>query len=299
MAIQDRRRDGSADKDKLDLELETATKEQQIAWVCQIIQKEVEKPDGEIDYDLIQECNEFLDELTANDIAYTPEDIEQRLQKQKEDMQASPATVRNSQSHVSVFTRMRRFKTAFRVALVSAVTLTVLLVSVSIVAYAQGYRSAWSFISTNIQKIVGMNPGDRLETDGITIIKNTGTAKYATIEELLQKENIDILYPPVLPEDIALQKIILSAETNENFVVSFQFSSESVNMTVRNYVSNDLSLWSDYTVFDAGVIQFYIEELPDSYYQAVGQYNGYEYSIVCNNYANLILILDNLKGVEK
>ena len=68
MAIRDLRNRDSSDENILDEEFRKATKEQQIEWLCQIIQKEADKPEDQIDYDLIKECSDFLDELTANDL---------------------------------------------------------------------------------------------------------------------------------------------------------------------------------------------------------------------------------------
>ena len=56
MASQDRR-----DPDFNQMENENS--EQQIAWVCNILQKEAEKPDDQKDFQLIQECSDYLKEL--------------------------------------------------------------------------------------------------------------------------------------------------------------------------------------------------------------------------------------------
>ena len=62
-----------------DLNMETATREQRIAILCQIIKSETEKPIEDRDTDLIFECSEFLNELTESELPVTNEELEAKL----------------------------------------------------------------------------------------------------------------------------------------------------------------------------------------------------------------------------
>ena len=51
----------------LNLNMSRATKEQKIQWLCQIIDNEVDKPEEEQDFALINEASDYLRELTEGD----------------------------------------------------------------------------------------------------------------------------------------------------------------------------------------------------------------------------------------
>ena len=50
-----------------------ATKEQKIQWLCQMIDNETDKPEDEMDFALIDECSDYLRELSDKDAEPTPE----------------------------------------------------------------------------------------------------------------------------------------------------------------------------------------------------------------------------------
>ena len=54
-----------------------------ISELYQIIEKEVVKADNQIDYDLIMECSEFIEELTNNKIWHTYEELQEKLKTMK------------------------------------------------------------------------------------------------------------------------------------------------------------------------------------------------------------------------
>ena len=296
MAIRDLRNRDSSDENILDEEFRKATKEQQIEWLCQIIQKEADKPEDQIDYDLIKECSDFLDELTANDLVYSPDEIEQKLKDQKE---KNKKIDRNHASKRTMCSHLKRMRTSLKVALISALVFVLLFASVSIVAYAQGYRSAWDYIVANIQKIVGMEPGSQFTENGITIIKNSGSETYDTMEDLIQNEGLDILYPSKLPDGIQLKRIVQILEDDNQFTLAFQTTADDLSIGVSNYYKNNLELWTDYTTYATEMMTFYIIQVADGAFQAVGQKDNFEYSILYNDYNELISILENMKGIEK
>ena len=63
---------------KRTIDIENASKDELIEYLCETIHREVEKGDS-ADCDLIRECSDWLDELTAHEIAFTPEELKIRL----------------------------------------------------------------------------------------------------------------------------------------------------------------------------------------------------------------------------
>lgn len=137
------------------------------------------------------------------------------------------------------------------------------------------------------------------EMDGITVIKGKYSKKYNTIEELLSNENFDdILYPSKLPENIKIKSVSQIQLNNEQYSIVFKFDSDNFGMYINNYYEINISLLSNYTIYQANGIEFYILQKEDGYY-SIAQYDGKEYSANCNNYEDLIYILSNMKGYSK
>ena len=67
----------------LGLDMSKATREQKIQWLCQMIENEVDKPEDEMDFALIDECSDYLRELSNPEAEATPELKQRILQKIK------------------------------------------------------------------------------------------------------------------------------------------------------------------------------------------------------------------------
>lgn len=184
-----------------------------------------------------------------------------------------------------------------KVAVSFASVCLILLSSFSVMALAMGgYSQAWSYISTHVHEILNMD-GNKTEIDGIEIIKSDYTKKYDTIEELLSTENLDILYPSALPEGVKIEKIVI--ESNSNFKkISYVFSSDDINLNIKNTFDIDLSKLDNLKIFTVNNADFHIIELQDSTFQDVAHINEFEYTMNCIKYDDLIYILSNMKGLE-
>ena len=186
-----------------------------------------------------------------------------------------------------------------RLAISFAAVFLVIALSFSVAAASLGgFSKAWIYISNSVKEIFGMGSGET-EMDGITVIKGKYSKKYNTIEELLSNENFDdILYPSKLPENIKIKSVSQIQLNNEQYTLTFQFNSENLNLHISNYYKSNFEFLSDYTIYQANGIEFYILQKEDGYY-SIAQYDGKEYSANCNNYEDLIYILSNMKGYSK
>lgn len=59
-------------------------------------------------------------------------------------------------------------------------------------------------------RIVELFVGERVEYEGIDIIKENESIKYESIEEFFKRTNYDVLYPSKLPKEITIKKVILT-----------------------------------------------------------------------------------------
>lgn len=70
------------EKLKCKIDIANVSKDEIIQYLCQTIHCEVERG-KESDCDLIRECSDWLDELTADEIIITPEELAEKLDKIK------------------------------------------------------------------------------------------------------------------------------------------------------------------------------------------------------------------------
>ena len=265
---------------------ETASKEELIDFLIKKINSEVEKGDG-ADCDLIRECSDWLDELTQDEIVFTPEELERNLEKIKAKVMSDKPIKKRKKMSV---------KTFVRIALIAAVIFTISILSLSAVAVNKGYSSAWEYVSENIGKIFGLNDGEMFEETGITIIKNTDSVSYKNMEALLATEKLNILYPDNMPNGIKIKCIYYVAEDNNKFVLKLIMSDDSCNISIRNYYYTNKAILQSIERTTINGVDFYIVQKDNSSSHAICQYNGFEYTIQCDKYDNLLMIINNLKG---
>lgn len=265
---------------------ETASKEELIDYLVKTIHNEVSKGD-DADCDLVRECSDWLDELTEDEIVFTPEELERNLEKIKaKTVSDKPVKIRKKVA----------WKKFVRVALIAAVIFTISLLSLSAVAANQGYDSMWEYIIINAGKLLGMNQGEELDGDGITVIKNTGTVKYGSMEELLESESLDVLYPHVMPNNIRIIQLQYIHSDDNHYTLYLLFSNNSYTFDISNYYSVDVSNLTGFDSLTINELDIYIAQKEDGTYFALLQKDGYEYTIKSPNYDNLIIIINNMKG---
>lgn len=266
---------------------ESASKEELIAYLIKTIQNEVSKGDDEVDHDLVRECSDWLDELTEDEVVFTQEELDRKLEKLKaKEVSDKPARV---------LPKVTRRKIV-RISLLVAAMLVISLMSLSAVAMNRGYGSAWDLISDNIGKMFDMERGDEINDDGITIIKNTGTVKYDNMDELLKAESLTILYPRVLPNKIKIAGLRYVNKKHDKYTLRIVLSDDLYAFDVSNSYTVDILKQTEFELMTCNGLDFYVTQKEEGVYFALLQTNGYEYSIKAPTYDDLLLIINNLKG---
>lgn len=77
---------------KCKIDITNASKDEIIQYLCHTIHCEVERG-MESDCDLIRECSDWLDELTADEIIITPEELAVNLEKIKSSTRCDYVTI--------------------------------------------------------------------------------------------------------------------------------------------------------------------------------------------------------------
>ncbi len=279
--------------------MERREQDEEIARLYQIIENELQKPEDEMDSSLIAECSEFIEELRQEqgekqsiDSDKTPESVYAKIEGGDKDR------IRKSVQHTQKprLPRQKRVLIRFAAAMVAVL---ILVMSITVVAVRNGYCSAWEYIAENIKEIVNMSDGEISESGNITLIKNDNTTKYSSIEELIEQEQLDIIFPSVLPDNVQFQKVTQHDIDEDKKKWDFQTNNEYLDIVVYNYYRNQYEELNDYNEYQMGDLKFIILELDENIYQAMSQFNGSEYVIRYNNYDELLKILTGMKGIDK
>ena len=271
-------------KNILEFDPVNATDEQIRAWLFAIIAQELDKPEEHQDIDLISECSECETYLSGSENTLT-----------EAQYLAGLAEIKQRAAGVSKQRKDKpRVWRCFPVLLAAALALIVL--SVGTAAAFNG-SAAWEFITTGIQQILGMKPGDALEGDKVTLIKGDLVAEYDSVEEALKEEGFEgILYPTVLPEGVFIKKISLVESTEGNYKLTFVFNSTDISYGFTNYKTDDYDVWNQYEQYIVDGITFYITPVNgDEKYQAVWLDSMCEYHMTCSTYDELINIIKSIK----
>lgn len=276
---------------KRNFDIASASKDELIEYLCQTIQSEVEKGEG-VDCDLIRECSDWLDELTADEITFTPEELALRLEAIKSGKIINEVPSEKMRSNGSI-SKPRIWS---RVTILVASMILLSLLSLTVMAIHAGYDSVWVYISSNFKTILGMDLGEEISNDGITIIKNSQPKYYDSIEELLATEGFDIYYPSLIPNNQSITEIRYVDESRDNYALYFVFSDGSYLFHVVNYYITNLSILDNVETVTVNDMVYYISSKPNNSYHAICQHNGFEYSLDSNNYEDLLFLIYNMKG---
>lgn len=274
-----------------EIDIENASKEELIEYLCQTIHYEVEKGE-DADCDLIRECSDWLGELTADKIVFTPEELDAKLEAIKTGKYTNTAKP-HKPSHIHHVTKRKVFA---RVTILVASLVLLSFLSLSALAMHAGYSCTWEYISTHFMTILGMDSGEIITGDGITIIKHSEQKSYNTIEELLAAEGLDVMYPSVVPNNQKITGIHYMAETGDSYVLYFVFSDNAYALQIFNYYSTNTKALYNHEYLSVNNIDYYITSINGTSYHAICQYKGFEYAIDSPNYDDLLKIINNMKG---
>lgn len=182
--------------------------------------------------------------------------------------------------------KRRRWK---KVAIVAAVAL-LLAFGITTLADTMGrelldYMRSLGFISE-------MKPGDKVNLDGITMEMLETEKIYDTVEEMLHGENLEIMYPTVLPEGVSVKSVKIYKLEYGGKSIDFDFENPNIVVIIDTMKpgQEDYSHLEKHTV---GTHDFYLFE-EDKYY-AVCHENNIYYSFSAASRRDLLLILDNMK----
>lgn len=275
----------------LGLNMSKATKEQKIQWLCQMIDNETDKPEDGMDFALIDECSAYLRELSDKAAEATKEQKQRILQQIK-------ARHNQTAKHVAKVLRPNWRKIGKIVAIAAAVA-TILVSTLAVLAKVNGYSSAWEYVKENAKIFFNMSPGSKVQDGEITLTKQNGVVTYNSIEELLQAEGYDIMYPAALPDGVWLSQLYHHMISEEHTVYSFVFTNIDLSFAISSIPSISAEDLKKYERIETDAMSAYLIEKGSGEYQLIGYDGKYEYLICYNNREMLIEIFSSMKGIKK
>lgn len=281
-------------RDILDSSSKPHNNEQQIKQLFGIIDTELNKPEAEADQDLIKECSDYIGELMPDDELHSEQELLLKLDQVKAMAEASSA---DESRHSAKKGKAKRI--VWKAVAILAATMVVMFATLSVAAIKNGYNSAWEYLDAKISEVLDMKFYESTTENGITFIRNGKSKKYDSIEELLNKEDLIIMYPTVLPDKIHIKKILIVPRDESRYTIAFHLSSNDISISITNYYQKDISdspNHSNYISSDGH--NFVIIPKENGIYQAMCQYNGFEYIIQAPSTDWLILIIENIKEIK-
>lgn len=247
-----------------------------------IILLETAKDYKEMDSDLVTECVDFLMELEGKE-RLSRKEIEQRV---KEIPFKGKVTALNSYA--------KRKVRAKRLAIIAAV-LAVLIALFGIISVASGDTVSEFFrqISYSVFKNLDNGP---INQNNIVFVKPDETKTYSSIEELVENEKIEILYPTWLPENEKIIKVwYLIEDGSKGYVLQSNRPEHNISIEVNKDLSETLKLNCTENKISGYLV--YTIETPQ-YIQANFVHNNNVYIVKSDTEDNLFRIIENLKEIK-
>ena len=256
-----------------------------------IIIEESQKPESEMDTDLIKECVDFVMELEGFE-GLTHEQLEEKKQKLK-------------QISLREVTKPKKKKISFRVLLVAVCTIF-LMMSISIYTTARDYIPGYDLMHEIAEEYIAADIGEFVNYKGISFRNAGSTTVYETVEEFMENEDYNILYPTKYPEGVELDDILISSALESDYSLSFMFE-EVLFSTHTKYVSftanpnpNAPRHFLNYENANVEVINSitcYISDMP-CFYQCEFVHDGVTYTLTSPEYDHIVEIVNGLKPTK-
>lgn len=254
-----------------------------------VIDLESEKPDG--DMDLIRECLDYLAFLNGEESAAEAEQQAERLQRIYQKAADGEGAAKGKKSSAG---RKRRL---CKVGVVAAIIVGILLVamtSLTVIARVNGYDDVFEWITAHWQEL----PSNGHIMSGDTeFIWYKDYKSYYDIESWLEEEELDLLYPSVLPDGVQLAYIDRYI-TDEGIDFAYVFDPPQIFVNVQNYDLDHFEIKDKMEIIEVNGYRMGILNIPNdpSYkYYAYFPYGDFAYNIGAPDRDTLLFLLENLK----
>lgn len=262
-----------------------------IKYLSVLSEKEIQKPVEEMDCDLILSCSEILLKLQGKKVSLTEKEIDEKVRK---------ISFAEGSGNVKEFTARKNVKTKTtqkRILLIAAV-IAILVAILSFVSVAFEW-DIHNIMKEKFGSVFNVPVGVEQNVNDLTFTNEGKNIKYKNIDELVENENLDILFPANLPNDITIERITIS-ETSFGQIIDITFSDENLFFSIT--LDSDIPEGNKATcnqIITINSIDYYITNLTDvNTYIIEFVYNDNFYSITSNDMQTSLYIIENLEEYE-
>ncbi len=270
------------------MELEKQDKLKLIEFFGYLLDKEIDKPLGEMNSEAVDNYLKILHNLYDIHIETSQEFINEQVRKifHPEDF-AVPEAVKTN----------KKYFNKKKVWLIAA-CISILLALFSIISFANDWN-VFDFLSEKFGSVHLAPIGEEQEFNGVSVFVNGKTTTYSNIEDALKTEELDVLYPTFLPDEISVNEIIVSKE-NKKDKLFFTFNNTDlyINVLFDTQISEDIKNGATEKVI-INCIECYFCKMPDiSSVQIEFEYKGNYYMFSHTDINLLVNIIESLEEIN-
>ena len=255
--------------------------QQTLCLLGDIISAEAAKPDGEADLALMDECEAFMCSLLAGEAS--PSDAEIRARVKALTCGHGRNIAGRYAEDPSAAAGPRRY-----VSRAAVILCAVLLLCVSVCA-------VWAMHPAHRR---GNGGTGREDAAAIVCLRGDEVSEYRSMETLLVAEGLDLMYPHLLPEGVAIERLVVAAE--EPFSAQLCFVGQAGNIRIdASGAPSDVTEMRDAQTVRFGERLFYIWH-GRIWWHALTVDDRYTYSITYRDEAGLFTVMEGFfDGVSK
>lgn len=247
-----------------------------------IVLLETSKPYREMDSSLVDECIDFLMELEGKE-RLSKAEIKQRVN-------SIPFKGRVTSLSSDVKKKVR----AKRLALAAAVIALILaLFSIFTLASDTTFGDLLAKMGHSLMELMDERT---VEFDGVTMYNNDEIKRYKTVEELVKTEELDVLYPTWLPENVKVSQVtyVIEGEKAE-YSVLCNNPRYSVSIYMNRVIDEDLKNDCLLKEINKCEVYYFVEK---DFVQGNFIYKETLYAVTADTEENLFRIIENLKELN-
>ncbi len=274
------------------MELTLQEKRKLINFFEFLLDEEVSKPLGEMNDRAVDNYIKILLYLQDKHVELSPEFIDEQVRKiLHPEETAAPETAKTTNK-----TNKKQINKK-KVWLVAA-CIAILVALFSIISVANDWN-VFDFLSEKFGSVHSAPIEEEMDFNGVSVKTHGKHKNYSSIEEALESEKVNVLYPTYLPGDTAISDIIFY---NEAFVNKMTYTFTDSNLYSEIFFETLLfqSVKEEATeIIKINSFVCYICEMQDiSSAQIVFEYNGNTYMFSYTNKEVLIEIIENLEEIN-
>lgn len=245
------------------------TREELIEWLDNAIAIEEQKPIEETDMEFINKCEKLISILMGNYHEYTDEDAKDYFEM---------ITKKESPQRKKFF---------FGIKKVLAASIAILIIFLGgFTVYASS-----PVVKDIINRVLSLNVGQSLENENITYTYEGKSLIYDNIEDLVEIENLGIVYPDKIPYNAHVKLI---SYTKSNNRITFTFNDKRIQFTVEKNVDLDESRFKNTDKVSIKNYTFFVAS-KGSMYLAYSIINNDLYSLQCDSKEELLNMINSFK----